>query len=97
MLRIKRLLDELSEEDLLSLNRLIVEKLKLFHKVRSLKAIAEFNLADRVYFDHHGRRIVGTIVRLNQKTVRVTTDDGHHWTIAPVFLKKMYETAAENF
>lgn len=97
MFRIKTLLDGLTEEDLQNLNRLVVEKLKLLHKARSLKAMAEFNLADRVYFHHGQRRIIGTVIRLNQKTVSVETNDGHHWTIPPAFLRKMFEADAENF
>jgi hypothetical protein len=42
----------------------------------------------RVYFiNNDGNRIVGTIVRLNQKTITIKSDDGVRWRVSPYFLK----------
>ena len=46
---------------------------------------------DRVYFTNNGEKIIGTVVRLNQKTVSVDADNGGQWRIAPDFLTKVIE------
>jgi hypothetical protein len=82
-------LNRLSEEDLRLLNRMVVERLKLYHKAEDLKEMARFNLIDRVYFEHDRRRITGTVTRLNRRSVTVMTDDGHKWTVAPSLLTRI--------
>ena len=47
--------------------------------------------AERVYFFHQERRIVGVIIRLNQKSISIHTDDGIDWTVTPDFLSKIIE------
>ncbi len=68
----------LSEADLLFLNRLIVERLKLISQAKSTTLMARFTKGDRVGFQApDGRALVGVVLRLNKKTVSVATDDGH--------------------
>ncbi len=81
-------LNRLSEEDLRLLNRMVVERIKLYHKARDLRGLAKFNLMDRVYFTHDGKVITGTVMKLNRRSVTVKTDDGHQWNIAPSLLTR---------
>ena len=90
-LSLQKMLNQLTEEQLRNLNRVVIEKLKLFNKAHHLKSMAKFNVMDKVFFHHNDRKIVGTITRLNQKTATVITDDGGHWNVAPCFLKKIIE------
>ncbi|MDD3650616.1 hypothetical protein [Immundisolibacter sp.] len=77
----------LDEEDLLFLNRLIVERLKLISQARATGLMATFTKGDRVGFQApDGRALQGSVLRLNQKTVSVVTDDGHQWNVAPGLL-----------
>jgi hypothetical protein len=78
----------LGEDDLLFLNRLIIERLKLISQARSTTLMASFTVGDRVGFQApDGRAIEGIVQRLNKKTVSVATDDGHQWNVAPGLLR----------
>jgi hypothetical protein len=77
----------LNEEDLLFLNRLIVERLNLIAQARSTSQMIRFTKGDRVGFQApDGRMLEGIVLRLNKKTVSVNTDDGHQWNVAPGLL-----------
>ena len=79
---------QLDEEDLLFLNRLIVERLKLISQARATTLMTSFSRGDRVSFQApDGRTLEGTVQRLNKKTVSVTTDDDHQWNVAPGLLR----------
>jgi hypothetical protein len=78
----------LGEEDLLFLNRLIVERLKLLSQARATTLMISFTRGDRVGFQApDGRMLEGMVLRLNKKTVSVATDDGHQWNVAPGLLR----------
>jgi hypothetical protein len=78
----------LNEEDPLFLNRLIVERLKLISQARSTSLMAGFTKGDRVGFQApDGRMLEGIVLRLNQKTASIATDDGHQWNVAPGLLR----------
>jgi hypothetical protein len=48
-------------------------------------------IGERVGFKREGDSIVGTIVRLNQKTVTINTSTKGQWRVAYAFLYKVYE------
>ncbi len=78
----------LNEEDLLFLNRLIVERLKLISQFRSTSLMVRFTRGDRVVFQApDGRTLEGIVLRLNKKTVSIATDEGHQWNVAPGLLR----------
>jgi len=78
----------LNEDDLLFLNRLIVERLKLISQARATTLMTSFTKGDRVGFQTpDGRMLQGSVVRLNQKTVGIVTDDSHQWNVAPGLLR----------
>jgi len=78
----------LTEEDLLFLNRLIVERLKLISQAISTPPVASFTKGERVGLRApNGRMREGLVLRLNQKTVSVATNnDGHQRNVAPGLL-----------
>lgn len=77
----------MSEDDLRFLNRLIVERLKLFAQARSTVLMAHFSVGDRVSFHASpGGKKTGVVVRLNRKTATIQTDDGQRWNVYPGFL-----------
>lgn len=78
----------LGEEDLLFLNRLIVERLKFISHARATTLMTSFTKGDRVGFQApDGRMLEGMVLRLNKKTVSVVTDDGHQCNVAPGLLR----------
>ncbi len=47
----------------------------------------EFRIGDRVAFQTDRSQIIqGTVTRYNKKTVSVSADDGHRWTVSPGLL-----------
>jgi len=77
----------LAEEDLLFLNRLIVERLKLISQAKSISMMATFGIGDLVsFYASDGRKMRAVVRRLNKKTISVDTDDGHRWKVAPGLL-----------
>ena len=80
----------LNEEDLLFVNRLIVERLKLISQAHATTLMTSFTRGDRVGFQApDGRMQEGMLLRLNKKTISIATDDGHQWNVAPGFLRLM--------
>jgi hypothetical protein len=80
------LIKRLGEDDLIFLNRLIVERLKLIAQAKSTHHMARFNIGDRVGFRTHDGKKTGVIIRLNKKTVSIKTGDGTDWNVSPVHL-----------
>lgn len=79
---------QLGEDDLLFLNRLIVERLKLISQAKSTNLMATFSIGDLVSFRaSDGREVQGVVLRLNKKTVSIDSGDGHRWNVAPGFLR----------
>lgn len=78
----------LGEDDLLFLNQLIIERLKLISQAKSTSLMAAFNIGDQVSFRaSDGQEIKGVVLRLNKKTVSIDTGDGHRWNVAPGLLR----------
>ena len=81
-------IDQLTEAELIDLNRRIVERLRFLHQMRAHATMLKFSIGDRVTFDtEDGRTVVGALVRYNKQTVSVVTDDGHRWNVSPRFLR----------
>jgi hypothetical protein len=82
-------IDALTEDELVDLNRRIVERLRLLQHMRAHKQMLEFRVGDRVTFQGDGRGTVeGMLTRYNRKTVTVLTDDGHQWNVSPSLLSR---------
>lgn len=83
-------LTRFTERELAELNRRIIERIKALRQGRFRESVAEFKVGDRVSFHPEcGHDVVGTIVRLNRKSVTVVSTDGAQWRVAPVFIKKV--------
>ncbi|MCO6512079.1 MAG: hypothetical protein J5I65_14940 [Aridibacter famidurans] len=81
-------LENLTEEELVELNHLIVERLRFLKQTRAHKAMMRFRIGQKVSFDPGDRQTVtGTLTKFNKKTVTVITDDGYRWNVAPGFLR----------
>jgi hypothetical protein len=81
-------IDRLTEAELIDLNNRIVERLRFLNQMKAHSQMLEFRIGDRVTFQPEGRPpVIGMLTRYNRKTVTVITDDGHHWNVAPMFLR----------
>lgn len=88
-------LAKLSIEELLELNRQVVDRVRYLRQKQSYQALAKFNVGDRISFKTDRGIIEGTIVRLNKKTASIHTDDHHHWNVSPQVLKKVTQKNTE--
>ncbi len=87
-------IDGLSYEELLNLNRRVVERLKMLQTMQAHVDMMAFNLGARVGFDsQHGRQF-GTLVKYNRKTVTILADDGRQWRVSPNLLSPVKDVAA---
>lgn len=78
-----------TERELVELNHRIVERIRVLRQGRWRESMAEFNVGDRVSFHPEcGHEVIGTIVRLNRKSVTVVSTEGGQWRVAPMFIKK---------
>ena len=83
-------LRHMSEEDLLFLNRMVVERLNLLAQARSTVQLAQFAEGDRIEFTtSDGVVKQGVVVRLNKKTASLRTDDAQNWKVSPSLLRKL--------
>ena len=86
-------LRHMGEEDLLYLNRMVVERLNLLAQAKSTVQLAQFAEGDRVCFTTNGGADKHAVVlRLNKKTASLRTDDGQHWKVSPMLLRKTTST-----
>lgn len=82
-------LRHMGEEDLLFLNRMVIERLNLLAQVRSTVQLAQFAEGDRVEFTTQDGTVKhGVVVRLNKKTASLRTDDAQNWKVSPALLRK---------
>jgi hypothetical protein len=81
-------LSQLTESELIDLNRRIVERLRMIRQVHAHVKMMEFSIGERVWFQADLRRVEGVLVRYNKKSVTIVTDDGERWTVSPGFLER---------
>jgi hypothetical protein len=84
-------ISQLSEDELLELNRRIVERLQFIESAKSLTRLARFSVGMTVEFALDDRRtLTSTVARLNQKTATVVTAAGR-WRVSPALLRPVSE------
>lgn len=82
-------LRHMGEEDLLYLNRMVVERLNLLAQAKSTVELAQFAEGDRIEFTATDGTIKrGIVLRLNKKTASVRIDEGQNWKVSPGLLRK---------
>ena len=87
-------IDELQYEELITLNRAIVARIKEIKAIKVQSLLQQFRVGNQVQFmSNEGDLIIGTIVRLNQKTVSLVTEEGARWKVSPSFLTKLVNAA----
>ena len=83
---------QFSEEELVALNRQIVERLRFLQQMRAHAKMLEFRVGDRVSFQPAGRSVLfGVLVRYNRKTVTIVTEGGEQWNVAPALIRKVVD------
>jgi hypothetical protein len=80
-------IDQLNEQELIDLNRRIVERLRIMREVRAHQEMLNYRVGQRVRFRSDGQVIRGVLTRYNRKTVTVITDAGAQWNVSPALLE----------
>jgi hypothetical protein len=87
--KIETELHSLSIEELISLNRTVIERIKYLQKARSLGAMTKFKIGETVcFYSHDGNLISGKIIKFNIKTITIITDENQQWNVSPQFLMR---------
>lgn len=87
----------LSEDELVDLNRRIIERLRFLSQTRAHNKMLQFKVGDRVTFRPDDRPALnGILTKYNKKTVTVITDNGERWNVAPGLLSLAKETKASD-
>jgi len=87
--RIEDFIKTLEQDELIYLNRLVVERIKLLSQLKASQLMTDFNLGDTVGFvSKDGRPIRGIITKLNKKTISIKTTDNEKWNVSPYYLQK---------
>lgn len=89
MRKFEPMLDDLTGQELVVLNKMVVERIRLTNKAASLLHLTKFNVGDRVSWDgSDGVVRTGVIIRLNNKTASVKTGEEGYWKVSPQLLRK---------
>jgi hypothetical protein len=83
-------LTQLSEAELIHLNHQVVERLRFLRDVRAHHHMQDLRIGDQVSFTPEaGRKVTGTVVRFNRKTLSLVATDGVHWRVAPALVSRV--------
>ena len=83
-------IDKLTEAELIDLNNRVVARLKFLSQMRAHAHMLDFSIGERVSFQPDGHPLLtGIIAKYNRKSVTVITENGQHWNVSPVFLRKV--------
>ena len=86
--RVLSALEQLTEEELVQLNRIVVARLRLMQDIRAHGRMMDFQVGQSVQFtDPSGRLFRGVVSRHNRKSVTVVTGDGVQWRVSPSLLR----------
>ena len=84
-------IDNLTQDELLALNRRVLTRLKLLEQHDTLNSMVKFEVGQRVSFNPDGRIRTGLLVKFNPKTVVVLTEEGQRWKVYPQLLRHVIE------
>ncbi len=90
-------LEKFTYEELVALNRAIVTRLKYLRAMRDLHSMSNMHLGQRVCFESRMGMVTGTVVKFNQKTVIVHTDDHQNWKVSPNLLRPLLDQNDSDF
>lgn len=88
--RIEDFIKRLKIKDLIYLNGIIIDRIKVLQQINSSEKMTKFHVGQRVSFSPEGAQVKeGRVTRLNKKTVSVITDDNENWKVGTGLLKSI--------
>ncbi|HRY33842.1 MAG TPA: hypothetical protein P5531_12820 [Bacteroidales bacterium] len=89
---IAQILNKMNRQELLSVNKMLIQRIRILDEIRLLSEKAGFQVGCRVsWTDGEGMLRRGTVARINQKTISVIEDgitDGR-WKISASLLTRL--------
>ena len=85
------LLNPMTEEELLSLNKMVVHRIKILNQLYALGSLNRLKIGDMVKWNgSDGITRSGKIIRLNSKTASISigVNEGY-WRVSPQLLEKI--------
>ncbi len=88
--RIEDFIKTLSLDELLHMNRIVVERAKMLRQIETYNQMANFVIGDRVQFTDANHTIhTARVVKMNRKTISVVTSDNQQWNVSPGALRRL--------
>ena len=89
--------DDFTTEDLIMMNICICAEIESRLKKERKKIISKFSIGNRVYFTlENGKKCYGVVIKVNQKTLAVLTDDNRKWRIDAGLVQKEKSQTPKN-
>jgi len=83
-------IERLSLEELKELHWKILKRMQKFRKMKLYEDLQKFDVGDRISFKGKGEELLtGTVIRVNQKSLSIKTDQGTMWYVAPALATKI--------
>jgi hypothetical protein len=77
---------DMTKEQLIELNGCIVERLRMLHQESAKQAMTQYSHGDTVSFNSNEGVVVGTLTKMNKKSVTVYEKNGKRWNVSPNLL-----------
>lgn len=78
----------LTQSELIQLNKHIVAMVKRQNTLKMMDAASNRYVGEKVAFnDKYGKKIVGTVTKVNPKTIMIKTDVYGNWRVAATLVK----------
>ena len=89
--------EDFTTQDLIMMNICICAEIESRLKKERKKIISKFSVGNRVYFTlENGKKCYGVVIKVNQKTLAVLTDDNRKWRIDAGLVQKEKSQSPKN-
>ncbi len=90
-------IENFSLEELMELHWKILKRIQKLGKMKLYEDLQKFDVGDKVSFKGKGEDLItGIVIRVNQKSVTIKTDQGATWYVAPALAIKIQLPKEEN-
>ncbi len=87
---IEGFIENLNKGDLVDLNRLIVDRIRILDQIKTSENMSGFYRGAWVIFRKtDGSKVFGRIEKLNKKTISMLTNEGHRYNVPPELLRNL--------
>jgi ribosomal protein L21E len=89
-------IENLPLEELIKIHWKILKRIQKLGKIKLYEELQKFDIGDRVSFKNKADVITGVVIRVNQKSLTIKTDQGRTWYVAPGLVTKIQLPKEEN-